>query len=262
LSDVVLVALSCGVLGLIFGSFANVVIYRVPAGQSLTSPPSTCPGCEQRIKPYDNIPVVSWLALRGRCRHCDQRISATYPLVELSMALVWAAVGARIGLDWTLPGYLLFAWLLVVVAVIDARTRKIPNRLTYPLTPALLVLMVAAALLNGEPDRILPVVLGGVGGFLGLLVLALIQPKGMGMGDVKLAGFIGIGLGYLGWEHVLLGLFGGFLLGGVISIVLIATRARGRRDMIPFGPYLSAGAILALLVGEPIIDAYKRSLGL
>jgi leader peptidase (prepilin peptidase) / N-methyltransferase len=261
-SEALLVALSCGVLGLIFGSFANVVIYRVPAGESLTSPPSTCPGCGNRIKPYDNIPVVSWLVLRGKCRHCGQTISPMYPLVELSMALVFAAVGARIGLDWTLPGYLLFAWLLVVVAVIDARTRKIPNRLTYPLTPALLVLMIVAALLNGAPDRILPVVVGGLGGFAGLLVLALIQPKGMGMGDVKLAGFIGIGLGYLGWEHVLLGLFGGFLLGGVVSMVLMIAKVRGRRDLIPFGPYLSAGAILALLVGEPIIEAYKRSLGL
>ena len=262
MSDAVLVAMGCGVLGLLFGSFANVVIYRVPAGESLSSPPSTCPGCGNRIKPYDNIPVVSWLVLRGRCRHCGQRISVQYPLVELSMGVVFAAVGARIGLDWTLPGYLLFAWLLVVVAIIDARTRKIPNRLTYPLTPALLVVMLGAAVLNGQPDRILPVVLGGVGGFVALLILALIQPRGMGMGDVKLAGFIGIGLGYLSWGHVVLGLFGGFVLGGLISIGLIVTKARGRGDLIPFGPYLSAGAILALLFGQPVIDAYLRSLGL
>lgn len=255
------VALGCGVLGLIFGSFANVVIHRVPAGESLSSPPSTCPSCGNRIKPYDNIPVVSWLVLRGRCRHCGEQISPRYPLVELSMGLLFAAVGARIGLDWTLPGFLLFTWLLVVVAVIDAYTRKIPNRLTYPLTPALLVLMVAAAFLNGEPGQALAALLGGLGGFVALLILALIQPKGMGMGDVKLAGFIGIGLGYLGWGHVVLGLFGGFLLGGVISMVLMLTRTRGRRDLIPFGPYLSGGALLALLAGRPIIDAYLRSLG-
>ena len=261
MSDLVLVALGCGVLGLIFGSFANVVIHRVPAGESLSSPPSTCPSCGKRIRPYDNVPVVSWLVLGGKCRHCGQRISPQYPLVELGMGVAFAAVGARIGPDWTLPGYLLFAWLLIVVAVIDAKTRKIPNRLTYPLTPALLVLMVVAAFLNDEPSRAVAVVAGGLGGFLGLLILALIQPRGMGMGDVKLAGFIGIGLGYLGWGHVVLGLFGGFLLGGVISIVLMVTRIRGRRDMIPFGPYLSAGALLALLFGAPIIDAYVRSLG-
>lgn len=252
--------LGCGVLGLVFGSFANVVIHRVPAGQSLSSPPSTCPGCGHRIKPYDNIPIVSWVLLRGRCRHCDAPISPRYPLVELAMALLFAGVGARVGLDWTLPGFLLFTWLLVVVALIDAATRKIPNRLTYPLTPALLVLMVAAAFLNGEPGRALASVLGGLGGFVGLLILALIQPRGMGMGDVKLAGFIGIGLGYIGWGHVVLGLFGGFLLGGVTAIVLLLARSRGRRDLIPFGPYLSAGAILALLVGQPIIDAYVATL--
>jgi leader peptidase (prepilin peptidase)/N-methyltransferase len=249
------------VLGLILGSFANVVIHRVPADQSLSSPPSTCPGCGARIKPYDNIPVVSWLVLRGRCRSCGMRISPVYPLVELSMAVIFAAVGWRIGLDWTLPGFLLFAWLLVVVAIIDARTRKIPNRLTYPLTPALLVLMVAAALLNGEPERALAVVLGGLGGFVGLLILAVIQPRGMGMGDVKLAGFIGLALGYLGWGFVVLGLFGGFLLGGVVAIVLVIARSKGRRDLMPFGPYLSAGAILALLFGEPIIAAYLGTLG-
>ena len=261
MSETVAVALGCGLLGLIFGSFANVVIHRVPAGESLSSPPSTCPSCGNRIRAYDNIPVVSWLVLRGKCRHCDQRISPRYPLVELSMGLIFAAVGARVGLNWTLAGFLLFAWLLVVVAVIDAYTRKIPNRLTYPLTPALLVLMVVAAFLNGEPSQALAAILGGVGGFIGLLLLALIQPKGMGMGDVKLAGFIGIGLGYLGWGYVVLGLFGGFLLGGVISILLLVTRSRGRRDMIPFGPYLSAGAIIALLFGEPMIAAYVRSLG-
>ena len=257
-----MLAAFCGVLGLIFGSFANVVIYRVPRGESLSRPPSACPSCGAPIKPWDNIPVVSWLLLRGRCRSCGAPISRRYPLVELAMGVLFAAVGWRIGLDWSLAGFLLFAWTLLVVSVIDVDTRRIPNRLIYPLTPALLALMVGAAVLAGTPRRSVDVVIGGVAAFVVLLVIALIQPRGMGMGDVKLAGFIGVALGYLGIGMVVLGIFGGFLVGGVVSIVLLVTRARGRRDMIPFGPYLAAGALATLLFGRPILDAYLRSLGL
>lgn len=260
------VAAFCGLLGLLFGSFANVVIHRVPAGESIVRPPSACPGCGNPIAPRDNIPILSWLLLRGRCRHCKEPISARYPLVEASMGLVFVAVGYRVGADWALPGYLLFAWVLVVVAVIDVRTRKIPNRLTYPLTPALLVLLVGAALLSGQPNRALTAVIGGVAAFVVLLILALVQPRGMGMGDVKLAGFIGIGLGYISLGYVAIGIFGGFLLGAIGGVVVIVGKAvqKGplRGQMIPFGPYLAAGALLALLVGGPIIEAYLRSVGL
>ncbi len=259
--DGVVVA-GCALLGLLFGSFANVVIHRVPAGGSLASPPSACPACGAPVRPRDNVPVVSWLVLRGRCRDCGARISARYPAVELAGAAVFALVGARVGLDWALPGYLLFAWTLLVLAVIDAETRKIPNRLTYPLTPVLAVLLVAAGVLNGVPGAGLRALLGGLAAFGGLLLLALISPRGMGMGDVKLAGFIGIGLGYLGWAHVVVGVFGGFLLGGVVAIVFLATGFRRRKDLIPFGPYLALGAVLALLAGDVLIDAYLRSVGL
>ena len=255
----------CGLLGLIFGSFANVVIYRVPREESLSSPPSACPDCGARIKAYDNIPVVSWLLLRGRCRACGQPISPRYPTIEAIFGLAFAAVAWRIGLDWSLAGFLLFAWLLIVVAIIDTQTRKIPNRLTYPLTPALLALLAAAAFLTGEPARALQTLIGGAAGFVALLALALIQPKGMGMGDVKLAGFIGIGLGYLSYGHVVLGLFGGFFVGAVGGVALLAVRALSGRSLrnqkIPFGPYLAVGALLALLFGEPLIAAYLRSLG-
>ncbi|MPZ74328.1 MAG: prepilin peptidase, partial [Nitriliruptorales bacterium] len=246
------VTAACGLLGLLVGSFANVVIQRVPAGESIVSPPSACPNCGNRIAPRDNIPIASWLLLRGRCRNCKAPISPEYPIVEVLMAVVFAAVGARVGADWSLPGFLLFAWLLIVVSVIDLHTRKIPNRLTYPLTPVLLVLMAAAALASGEPGAIVRVIVGGVAGFAGLLLLALIQPKGMGMGDVKLAGFIGIALGYLSLWHVLLGIFGGFFIGGVVALVLLFTRLRDRKARIPFGPYLAAGALAALFVGQPL----------
>lgn len=249
-------------LGLVFGSFANVVIKRVPANESLVKPPSECPKCETPLQWRDNIPLLSWLLLRRRCRHCKEPISARYPLVELGTAVVFAAVGARLGLDWALPGFLLFAWTLLVLAVIDAGTRRIPNRLTYPLTPTLLVLLGGAALLHAQPGWALRALLGGFIAFGLLLSMALVNPRGMGMGDVKLAAFIGIGLGYLGWDHLLLGVFAGFLLGGVVASALLIGQARGRKDAIPFGPYLAAGAIVALLAGGPLIDGYRTFVGL
>ncbi|MDP8969824.1 MAG: prepilin peptidase [Actinomycetota bacterium] len=252
----------CFLLGLVFGSFANVVIHRVPAGESIVRPASACRSCRAPVAARDNIPVVSWLLLGGRCRACGAPIGIGYPMVELVSGVLFALVGARIGWDWALPGFLLFSWMLLVVAVIDARTRKIPNRLTYPLTPTLLVLLALAGLLNGQPGWALRALLGGIAAFAVLLLLALASPRGMGMGDVKLAAFVGIGLGYLGWAHLLLGVFGGFLLGGLVALALLAVGRRDRKDLIPFGPYLSAGALLALLAGGPIIDAYLRTTGL
>lgn len=253
---------ACFVLGLLVGSFANVVIARVPAGGSIVRPPSACPHCGAAVRPADNIPVISWLLLRGRCRSCEAPISVQYPLVEVGCGVLFALVGWRVGLSWALPGFLLFGWLLLVVAVIDLHTRRIPNRLTYPLTPTLLVVLAAAAVLEGTPGVALRALLGGIGAFGLLLVLALISPRGMGMGDVKLAAFIGIGLGYLGWAYVWLGLFAGFLLGGVLAALLLALRLRTRKDHIPFGPSLALGAVVALLAGQPIIEAYLRWTGL
>lgn len=246
--------------GLLLGSFANVVIHRVPARQSVVHPRSACPGCDTPIAARDNIPVVSWLLLRGRCRHCAAPISARYPLVELATGVVFGLITWRIGLDPALPAFLLFGWLLLVVSVIDAQTRRIPNALTYPLTPVLLALTVAAALLDGSPGSALRAVLAGVAGFAFLLLLALISPRGMGMGDVKLAAFIGLGLGYLSWGHLVLGLFLAFVLGGLIGMLLLVTGLRSRSDQIPFGPYLALGAMLALLAGGPLIDAYLATL--
>jgi leader peptidase (prepilin peptidase) / N-methyltransferase len=250
------------VLGIVFGSFGNVVVHRVPAGESVVHPPSACPGCGNAIRPRDNVPILSWLLLRGRCRDCGEPISARYPLVELASGLLFVAMAARVGFDLALPGFWLLAWALLCIALIDAATRRIPNALSYPLFPALLVLLGGAALLQGEPGVALRVLLGGLAAFSALLALALISPRGMGMGDVKLAASLGAGLGYLGWGHVLLGVFGGFLLGGVVSIALLALRLRTRKDMLPFGPYLAVSTIGTVLVGRPLIDGYLRLTGL
>ncbi len=262
-----LVAVFAGIFGLLFGSFGNVVIHRVPAGQSVATPPSACPQCQTPISPRDNIPLLSWALLRGRCRTCAKPISARYPAIELASGLLFAAVGYWLASMsppdyWALPGMLLYVWMLLIVSAIDYETRRIPNALTYPLTPALLILLVGACLLNGEPGRIVSVLVGGVGAFAFLLLLAFINPRGMGMGDVKYAAFLGMGLGYVGLGNVVVGMFGAFLLGSVVSIVLIATKLRTRKDMVPFGPFLSAGAFLALLYGQALIRTYLDAVGL
>lgn len=252
----------CGILGLAFASFGNVVIHRLPLGQDLARPPSACPRCATPIKARDNVPVLGWLLLRGRCRSCGEPISPRYPLVELAGALLSAAVGLRFGLSWVLPGYLVFVWVLLVVSAIDVDTRKIPNKITYPGIPALLVLLGAAAFLHGQPGDAVRALVGGAAAFAFMLVIALINPRGMGLGDVKLAAFIGIGLGYLGLAEVVVGLFASFLAGGVIAVGLLATGLRGRKDALPFGPYLAIGAIVSLFAGTPIAQAYLGSIGL
>jgi leader peptidase (prepilin peptidase)/N-methyltransferase len=257
-----LLIVGSGVLGLLLGSFANVVIHRVPEKASIVSPPSACPACGARVRPHDNVPVVSWLLLRGRCRDCQAAIAWRYPAIELLTGVLFAAVAGRVGLDWGLPGLLLFAWTLIVLAAIDARTRRIPNAITYPLTPVLLVLLAVAAFAEGEPWLAARALLGGLAAGASLLALAIISPRGMGMGDVKLAAFIGVGLGYLGWAHVVVGVFGGFLLGGVSALGLLALGRRGRKDLIPFGPFLAAGAFAALLWGPSLVAWYLDTAGI
>ena len=254
--------LAAGLLGLLTGSFGNVAIHRIPAGESVVSPPSACPACGHEIRWFDNVPVLSWLVLRGRCRDCGAAIAWRYPAVELAMAVLFAAVAWRIGWSWLLPGQLLFAWALLVLAVIDAETRRIPNRLTYPLAPALLVLLAGGALLEGEPGAALRALLAGLAVGGALLALATAVRGGMGMGDVKLGAFIGVGLGALSWGAVAVGVLGGFLLGGLTGVLLLATRARGRKDLIPFGPYLAAGAVIGLLGGARLADSYAALWGL
>ena len=131
----------CGLLGLMIGSFLNVVIWRVPRGESIVAPPSHCPGCDTEIKPYDNIPVISWLVLRGRCRHCGIRISIRYPLVELTCAGLWVAMALRFGATWELPAYLVLVSALLALSLIDFDTFLLPDKIVYPLTVTLVVLL-------------------------------------------------------------------------------------------------------------------------
>jgi leader peptidase (prepilin peptidase)/N-methyltransferase len=238
-----------GVLGAIVGSFLNVVSYRLPRHESLISPASHCPKCGTPVKPYDNIPILSWLLLRGRCRSCAAPISPRYPLVEaLTAALCVGAVLAHTSASGVALSVALIL-LVVPAALIDLEHRIIPNRLTA--LGAVLALAIGLALdPAGEPERLIAG--AGAGGLL--LLAALAYPGGMGMGDVKLAGVMGLFLGRAVAPAILVALLAGVLVG----VVVIAEKGaqQGRKTAVPFGPFLALGALVAVFAGQPLIDLY------
>jgi leader peptidase (prepilin peptidase)/N-methyltransferase len=236
--------------GLIIGSFLNVVAYRLPRGESLAHPPSRCPSCEAPVKPYDNIPVLSWLLLRGRCRSCKAPISPRYPLVEGLTGALWALVmwarwddasGIALGIA--------LVTVLIPIALIDFEYRIIPNRITGP---AAVVAIVIGLVL--DMDFVAEQLIAGAaaGGFF--LLAAVAYPRGMGMGDVKLAGVMGLYLGRAVGLAVLVGLVAGVVIGAVIISRLGAKE--GRKAAIPFGPFLALGGIVAIFAGDAVADSY------
>ena len=256
-----LIAVVCGVVGLCVGSFLNVVIYRVPRRESVVRPRSKCPTCEAPIAERDNIPVLSWLLLHGRCRACGATIRARYPMVELASAALFVAAGIRFSHSWALPAFCLFFAALLAITVIDFDHFIIPNRVIYPTLFITAPLLVAAAALGGDWRDAEHAVIGGAAGFGALFVVHVISPRGMGFGDVRLAGVIGMMLGWLGLGFVVLALFLAFLLASVVGIALMVTRIRGRKDAVPFGPFMAAGAVVAALWGRAILDAYSSTRG-
>jgi leader peptidase (prepilin peptidase)/N-methyltransferase len=254
----VIVAVISGVYGLLIGSFLNVVIWRVPRKESIVRPASHCPGCDARIANRDNVPVVSWLLLRGRCRNCGAAISVRYPFVELFTAVLFAAVGARFAHSWALPAYLVLAGALVALSAIDLEHYILPNRILYPTDAAAIVLLAVASGATHDWGAFIRALLAGAVAFAVFFVIHIASPRGMGFGDVRLAFLLGLALGWLGWGEVAGGLFAGFLYGAVIGVVLIAVKIRGRKQQIPFGPFLATGAMTFVLFGSPIVDWYKH----
>jgi len=250
-------AIICGLFGLAVGSFLNVVIWRVPRRESIVTPASHCPTCDRPIAPYDNVPVVSWVLLRGHCRACSAPISARYPAVELLTALCFAAVGARFSGSWVVPAYLVFTAGLIALSLIDLDHYLLPNRVLYPVGFVSVPLLFLGAVIDGDLGDFVHALLGGVVAFALFFVIHTISPRGLGFGDVRLSFLLGIFLGYLSWWHVAFGLFAGFFLGAVVGVALMALGKRGRRQHIPFGPFLAAGAFLVILVGQPLIDWYR-----
>src|SRR5215210_3005807 len=242
---------AAGLFGAVICSFLNVVAHRVPLGESLVSPPSRCPECEAPVKPYDNVPVVSWLLLRGRCRNCGTRISPRYPLVELATALVFAAVVAVRGFDQDLVLELPFVAALIALAAIDFDHKLLPNKIVYPLAAYGVI-----ATLLVDRDDLVENLIAGAGAFAFLLIAVIAYPRGMGMGDVKLAGAMGL---YLGLS-VIPALLVAFLSGSVVGLVIIAREgAAGRKKAVPFGLFLALGGIAGLLAGPELIDVYETN---
>ena len=249
-------------LGLAIGSFLTVVIDRVPRGESVVRPRSRCPNCGQRIRDRHNIPVLGWLILRGRCADCGHPIGIRYPLVELATAGLFAAVTIRlIDTPAALPAYLYFTAIGVALAMIDLDTRRLPNAIVLPSYPVLAVLLTGSALWQGQWWPLARAGIGAAALFGFYLLLVMAYPKGMGWGDVKLAGLLGAVLGYLSWAALVVGAFAGFVLGAVLGVAVLLARQGDRKTALPFGPFMIAGALLAIFVADPLADAYLRLVG-
>ncbi len=237
------------VLGAVLGSFLNVVAYRLPRHESLNTPASRCPSCETPVKPYDNIPVFSWLLLRGRCRACAEPISARYPIVEALTAVLYAGCAWRFGIDRDVVLPIIFVTLLVPVALIDLDHRIIPNVLVGP---AAVVAIGVAVAIDGASLTERLIAGGGAGGFL--LLAALAYPAGMGMGDVKLAAVMGLFLGRDVGPAMLVALLAGTLVG--MAVIARKGAAEGRKTAVPFGPFLALGGLVGLFAGDAIVEWY------
>ena len=256
-------AIACVALltGLVIGSFLTVVVSRVPEGESIVRPRSRCPGCGKQIRAFDNIPVLSWILLRGKCRDCGEPISARYPLTELGNALLWTAAFLKFqdSLYIALVAACFFS-VLLAVSLIDVERKIIPNRIVYPAVPALTVALVAGKILGNDIDLATAAI--GFGAYGGLLLLvALVYPKGMGMGDVKLAALIGLVLGAFGLDLVVVAAALGVLLGGLGGILAMTVGSKGRKSAIPFGPFMASGAVLSVFFGAQIADRYLGLFG-
>jgi len=264
-----------GAFGLLIGSFLNVVIYRVPLGKSIVSPPSACGNCGHEVRGYDNIPVLSWLILRGKCRDCAAPISVRYPLVELAGAAAFGLVawrflpavfeadgGAALAAGIVqLVAFLYFAAISIALALIDLDHHRLPNAIVLPGYIVAAVLFTVAAALTGAWVPLAIAAVGALATGALYLVIALARPGGMGMGDVKLAGVAGFFLGWLGVPELVLGTVAAFILGGVYGVGMLLA-GRGRRSAIAFGPWLLAGAWVAILAAGPVVSAYLSLFGI
>lgn len=241
-----------GILGAVIGSFLNVCIHRLPLKQSVVWPSSRCPHCGRELRWYENVPVLSWLALRARCAGCGKPISITYPLVELVTAGIFVAAVWEFGLTWLLVVRLAFLCAMVVLAVTDLRHRILPNAITYP--GIIVGLLCSLVLPPGFRSAAIGVLAGGgVPWLIGEVYYRVRGIEGLGMGDVKMLAMIGA---VLGWRAVVVTLVLASVSGALVGAALLARTKDGMRYALPFGTFLSAGALVASLVGEPIVEWY------
>lgn len=250
--------LIAGLLGLLIGSFLNVVVWRLPRGESLSHPGSHCPVCDHAIRPYDNIPVVSWLILRGRCRDCGARISARYPLVELATGIAFAFTAWWVGWSVLLPFALWFMAACIAMVLVDIEHHRLPNSLTLSTYAVVLAGTALTAGVEAQWGAFLRAALGGILLALVYALLALVYPKGMGWGDVKLALALGTVMAWSGWGALVVGGFGAFVLGAVWGIGAMVAGKAGRKSALPFGPFMILAALLAVVWGQAAADQYAR----
>ncbi|KRA23033.1 peptidase A24 [Microbacterium sp. Root61] len=260
-----------GLFGLVIGSFLNVVVYRVPAGIPLTRE-SRCPHCDTAVRWWQNVPVVSWIVLRGKCANCSAPISPRYPLVEAFTGFAFAGIAwwvlatdvsshvvSSTSMSATvvvLVAFLYFAAISIALTLIDLDTHRLPNAIVLPSYLVAIVLFTIACLLGADWWALGRAGIGMAALYAFYFLLRLVQPRAMGGGDVKLAGVVGLYLGWLGWSTLIVGAFAAFLLGGVFGIILLATRKAGRRTAIPFGPWMIAGAWTGIFAGEIVGRLY------
>lgn len=241
--------LGIALLGLVIGSLLTTIIMRVPYGKPLATGPR-CPVCEHPVAVRDQIPLLSWLALRGRCRACRATLGWRYPTVEILTAVLFAAITWRVGLSWHLPAYLYLVAVGVALAVIDIDVHRLPDLLTLPSYAALAALFGLACVVSGQWGALGRAFTCGIALFVAYYLVALAAPSGMGFGDVKFAGVLGIALGFAGWSVAVTGTLLGFVFGGVVSAVLLIFGWIKRHTRIAFGPFMFAGALAALLIGD------------
>lgn len=248
-----LLIVGCGVLGLVIGSFLNVVIYRVPRHQSVASPPSACPKCDTAITARDNIPVVSWLLLRGRCRQCDEPIASRYPLVELLTSGLFIGVGLRFPFNWSIPAYLFFVAGLVALSWIDVEHLVLPKGLVYVHLAIVLSLFVGAAAVTDQWSHLIIALVCSASWWCIFFLLNLINPQWLGFGDVRFSLVLGLALGWLGFADVVLGFFASNFVGAIVGIILIGSGKIERSRRIPYGIFLSIGSMSVLYFGNFIL---------
>ncbi len=251
----------CALFGLVVGSFLNVVIYRVPRKESVVSPRSACPNCGEPIASKDNVPIFSWLLLRGRCRKCRVPISVRYPLIEAATAGLFAGLAARTGFSWSLPAFLVLAAGLLALACIDVEHLLLPKRIVYPVLGLVTLLLVVAAAATHHWHDLLVAGICAVAWFAIFFALNAISPRLLGFGDVRLAPVLGLALGWLGVRYVLLGFFAANLIGAVVGLTLIATNRMSRQQQIPYGVFLALGTLLAIFAGPELLRPFQNLRG-
>ncbi|TDT18512.1 type 4 prepilin peptidase 1 [Ilumatobacter fluminis] len=252
--DTTLVILACIVMGLLVGSFLTVVVDRVPRGGSVVAPPSACGACGHRLTAPDLVPIVSWVVLRGKCRHCGHPIGWEPIIIEVATATIFTLFGLEFGADAVLPAFWILGAALVALVWIDLREFRLPREITYTAFVLGFIALTVAALVNDEPERIWKSLVGA-GIALAIMGLIYLGSRGqMGDGDVRLAPLLGLYLGYLNLGTVPIGLFLGFLIGAVVGVVAMAVGSAGRKTALPFGPFLALGTVVAIFIGPEIVD--------